>query len=114
VLLRLDFKPVFNYFLNEFKISHSSKFNQYAKATPIKKGEVFDIVNTNEEELVKSITESFYNHLDAEKPDSLWPVIVFSGCKTLAGKQNLAKTFTNWDLGKVNFLDTGILIFIMV
>jgi len=85
-------------------MSHSSKFNQDAKATPIKKGEVFDIVNTKGEELVKSITESFYNRLDAKKPDSLWSVIVFSGCKTLGGKQNLAKTFTNWDLGKVNFM----------
>jgi hypothetical protein len=27
-------------------------------------------------------------------------VIVLSGCKTLGGKQNLAKTFTNWDLSK--------------
>ena len=86
-----------------------------AKAPAPKKtgleGEVCDIVNNKGGEPVKSIAESVYKHLEAKKPDSLWLVLVLSGCKNIAGKENLVKAFWDWDLGKAEDKDVVVLEF---
>lgn len=84
-----------------------------AKAAPKKTGleeEVCDIVNKKGGEPVKSIAESVYKHLDTKKPNSLWLVLVLSGCKNI-GKQNLMNAFTNWDLGKAEDKDLVVIEF---
>ena len=75
------------------------------------KREVCGIVHNKGGEPVKSIAESVYKHLEAKKPDSLWLVLVLSGCKNIAGKENLVKAFWDWDLGKAEDKDLVVLEF---